>query len=84
MTHHSNAKGVAWIALAIALTALIVAWIALSNTNQDVQSMIEEEVDTTLQDQQINPDRSAGTTTTESTSASATQTAAEATTSEDQ
>ena len=56
MARRSNAKGVAWVALVIALIAFIFSWIAFTRTgtqlNDTIEQAVEEELETSFQTQQ--------------------------------
>lgn len=52
MTQHSNAKGVAWVALVISLIALVFAWIAFNETGPSLDERVESEVDQVLETRQ--------------------------------
>lgn len=44
MARHNNAKGIAWIALVVALIALIFAWIAFTRTGSNIEERVRQEV----------------------------------------
>jgi len=56
MARRSNAKGVAWVALVIALIALIFSWIAFTRTgtqlNDTIEQAVEKQLETNFQTQQ--------------------------------
>lgn len=64
MAHHSNAKGVAWIALVISIIALIFAWIAFNETGPNLDDRVESEVERVLETRQTTtPENNQSTTT---------------------
>jgi len=52
MTQHSNAKGIAWVALVIAVIALVFAWIAFNETGPSLDERVESEVEQVLETRQ--------------------------------
>lgn len=50
MANRSNAKGVAWVALVLALVALVLAWVAFNRTGQDVEALVEQEVQEAIEE----------------------------------
>jgi outer membrane biosynthesis protein TonB len=66
MAHHSNAKGIAWIALVVSIIALIFAWIAFNETGPNLDDRVESEVEQALETMQTTqPETNQPATTTE-------------------
>jgi hypothetical protein len=55
MSQHSNAKGVAWVALVISVIALVFAWIAFNETGPSLDDRVESEVEQALETRQTQP-----------------------------
>lgn len=71
MTQHSNAKGVAWVALVISLIALVFAWIAFNETGPNLDERVESEVQQVLETRQAPQESTSTETGTTSTSSQA-------------
>lgn len=50
MANRNNAKGVAWVALIIALIALVLGWIAFNRTGADLNQRIETRMQEAVQE----------------------------------
>lgn len=82
MTQHSNAKGVAWVALVISLIALVFAWIAFNETGPSLDERVESEVEQALETMQTTqPETNKSATTTEQSDPEPTPPTEESTTS---
>ena len=77
MARRSNAKGVAWVALVIALIALIFSWIAFTRTgtqlNDTIEQAVENQLETNFQTRQDPSANSTNTTPTATSSEGETQ-----------
>jgi len=77
MARRSNAKGVAWVALVIALIALIFSWIAFTRTgtqlNDTIEQAVEKQLETNFQTRQSPTTNSTNTTRAGTSSDDATQ-----------
>jgi len=77
MARRSNAKGVAWVALVIALIALIFSWIAFTRTgtqlNDTIEQAVEKQLETNFQTRQSPTTNSTNTTPAATSSEDATQ-----------
>ncbi|PSO45423.1 MAG: hypothetical protein BRC25_02305 [Parcubacteria group bacterium SW_6_46_9] len=77
MARRSNAKGVAWVGLVIALIALIFSWIAFTRTgtqlNDTIEQAVEKQLETSFQTQQDPSANSTNTTPTATSSEGETQ-----------